>query len=99
MFNLADIFQKKIVTSRVVFLLFFTMFLCSSITIFFPEIFRQNRWADATLSAQGFSVAIPFSKKQQTNKNFIVRINLSNHTGPQVANANLGGSDKQLHES
>ena len=41
MFNLADIFQKKIVTSRVVFLLFFTMFLCSSITIFFQKFFAK----------------------------------------------------------
>ena len=102
MFNLADILQKKNChQSSCIFAVYDYVF-CSSMTIFISEkweIFRQNRWANATLSAQGFSVTIPFSKQQQKNKNFIVRINLSNHTDPQVANANLGGSDKQLHES
>ena len=102
MFNLADILQKKNChQSSCIFAVYDYVF-CSSMTIFISEkweIVRQNRWANATLSAQGFSVTIPFSKQQQKNKNFIVRINLSNHTDPQVANGNLGGSDKQLHES
>ena len=64
-----DSSKTKLVTRRVVFLLFLLCFNAVVWHFFFPKheklIFPQNRWADATLSAQGFSVAMPFSKQQQ----------------------------------